>query len=158
MKPVWIVAYDFSSFSDAAARQAADDARAFGARLHLLHALNSEMLHEEQDWEIGASAGVTWHDYLSQARATASGALTAARAALREDHPDVEVSVEVVDGHPVDALVKAGDRPEVDRIVMGSHGRKGLRRWMLGSVAEQVVRRAHVPVLVVKHAEPPQAE
>jgi nucleotide-binding universal stress UspA family protein len=42
------------------------------------------------------------------------------------------------------------DVQEGDLIVMGSHGRSGLRRWVLGSVAEEVLRHAKVPVLMVK--------
>jgi nucleotide-binding universal stress UspA family protein len=40
-----------------------------------------------------------------------------------------------------------------DFIVMGSHGRSGLRRWVLGSVAEELLRHANVPVLMVKAPE-----
>ena len=56
----------------------------------------------------------------------------------------------VVDGNAEAALVAAAIENEADLIVLGSHGRRGLRRLFLGSVAEAVVETATVPVLVVR--------
>ena len=50
---------------------------------------------------------------------------------------------------PAAAIVDRAHRPDVDMIVMATHGRTGLSRWRLGSVAERVVRAATVPVLVI---------
>lgn len=47
------------------------------------------------------------------------------------------------------AIVEYADEADVDLIVMGTHGRRGLNRWLLGSVTERVVRSADVPVLTV---------
>ena len=55
-----------------------------------------------------------------------------------------------VEGRPDDTIVAAAKEEAVDLIVLGSHGRRGLRRFFLGSVAEAVVRSATVPVLVVR--------
>lgn len=56
-------------------------------------------------------------------------------------------------GHPVEAIVEEAGRWEADLIVVGTHGRQGLSRLMLGSVAEGVLRRAGCPVLVVRSAD-----
>jgi nucleotide-binding universal stress UspA family protein len=65
---------------------------------------------------------------------------------------DKELKVEylVVEGDPVQAILKSAAERGCDLIVMGSHGRSGLKRLLLGSVAEKVIRKAICPVLVVK--------
>lgn len=57
---------------------------------------------------------------------------------------------EVVVGQPGRAIVVFADERDCDHIVMGSHGRSGVSRVLLGSVAESVMRRAHAPVTVVR--------
>jgi nucleotide-binding universal stress UspA family protein len=53
-------------------------------------------------------------------------------------------------GFPVAEILRFADREHIDLIVIGSHGRTGFSRLLMGSVAEGVVRKAHCPVLVVK--------
>lgn len=71
-----------------------------------------------------------------------------------EERVDEGVTVERVTevGKPTDVIVDfAGDEDnDIDHVVMGSHGRKGVSRLLLGSVAETVVRRSSVPVTVVR--------
>ncbi|HET9392445.1 MAG TPA: universal stress protein [Candidatus Rubrimentiphilum sp.] len=62
----------------------------------------------------------------------------------------VPAKTEVVEGHPTDAILQVAKKHRGDIIVMGSHGRTGLRRLFLGSVAESVLRSADIPVLVVR--------
>jgi nucleotide-binding universal stress UspA family protein len=59
-------------------------------------------------------------------------------------------------GDPVDEIVRLADEEEVEMIVMATHGRTGLSRMLMGSVAEGVVRRANCPVLTVKR--PPMVQ
>jgi nucleotide-binding universal stress UspA family protein len=59
--------------------------------------------------------------------------------------------VEVLDGAPVDSIVEYARETSVDLIIVGSHGRSGLSRLVLGSVAEGVIRNAASPVMVVRH-------
>ncbi|HXP93489.1 MAG TPA: universal stress protein [Candidatus Binatia bacterium] len=56
----------------------------------------------------------------------------------------------LVEGNTVDSIVAEANRRSADMIVLGSHGRKGLERLFLGSVAEGVLRKAKVPVLIVR--------
>jgi nucleotide-binding universal stress UspA family protein len=65
------------------------------------------------------------------------------------DGYDVSVTTVVADGKPVREILDCADEHDVDQIVMGSHGRTGVARVLLGSVAEQVVRRAECPTTVV---------
>ncbi|ELZ01559.1 UspA domain-containing protein [Natrialba chahannaoensis JCM 10990] len=57
---------------------------------------------------------------------------------------------ELIEGRPARAIVDYAREHPVDRIVIGSHGRTGVSRALLGSVAERVVRRAPVPVTIVR--------
>jgi len=61
---------------------------------------------------------------------------------------DVDRALKV--GRPIQAIVDYADYRDIDQIVMGSHGRSGMSRILLGSVAETVVRRATVPVTVIR--------
>ncbi len=66
--------------------------------------------------------------------------------------PDPQVPYEhhLITGAPADAIVRLAETENVDLIVMGTHGRTGLSRLVMGSVAEAVVRRAPCPVLTYK--------
>jgi nucleotide-binding universal stress UspA family protein len=67
----------------------------------------------------------------------------------------VDIELDVADGDPVDVIVRAAEARHTDLIVVGTHGRSGMDRLMLGSVAESVVRKAACPVLTVpRRAEP----
>jgi len=56
----------------------------------------------------------------------------------------------VVEGPPADTILAFAARSGSDLIAMGTHGRSGINRWMLGSVAERVLRASRVPVLTVR--------
>jgi len=63
---------------------------------------------------------------------------------------DLAVEREIEVGKPIRTIVEYAEDSDVDQIVMGSHGRSGVTRILLGSVAEAVVRRSPVPVTVVR--------
>ena len=70
---------------------------------------------------------------------------------LLEDVPDdVAVETALEAGEPARTIVAYADDNEVDGIVIGSHGRSGPARYLLGSTAETVVRRSAVPVTIVR--------
>ncbi|MBZ6494286.1 universal stress protein [Natrinema longum] len=60
------------------------------------------------------------------------------------------IETETVVGQPSDAVVDYAVENEVDRIIVGSHGRTGFSRVLLGSVAERIARQAPVPVTIVR--------
>jgi nucleotide-binding universal stress UspA family protein len=62
----------------------------------------------------------------------------------------VAMDTQVLEGYPSSALLNVAKDTTADLIVMGSHGRTGLKRLWLGSVAESVVREATIPVLIVR--------
>jgi nucleotide-binding universal stress UspA family protein len=72
--------------------------------------------------------------------------------AARATKAGVRVSVLLRDGDPSDQIVRAGRATKADLIVVGTHGRRGLPKFFLGSVAERVVSRASCPVVTVRGA------
>lgn len=66
------------------------------------------------------------------------------------DEYGVTLETETTMGRPARSIVEFADTKTVDHVVMGSHGRSGVSRILLGSVAETVLRRAHCPVTIVR--------
>jgi nucleotide-binding universal stress UspA family protein len=66
------------------------------------------------------------------------------------DATDVEFRIETAAGEPARTIVEFAEATDVTHIVVGNHGRTGVSRVLLGSVAERVVRRSPVPVTVVR--------
>jgi nucleotide-binding universal stress UspA family protein len=67
----------------------------------------------------------------------------------RHSRFDVRVSGSLVEGKPHEEICRFADEKDVDIVVIGTHGRTGLARLLMGSVAERVVRTSSVPVLTV---------
>ncbi len=62
----------------------------------------------------------------------------------------LRVQTHVASGHPAEEILRFSTQDEQTLLVMTTHGRSGLRRILLGSVAMKVVQEAHVPVLLVR--------
>lgn len=75
-------------------------------------------------------------------------ALKGARALL--DAADVPYAFHISVGHVADTILRYAEEKGFDKIVMGTHGRSGLMQVLLGSIAEEVLRRADMPVTLVK--------
>lgn len=133
-----LVPVDFSQPSLAALRHALALALASGARVVLLHVL--EPFHASRLMDVAAVQ--------ADARRAANERLEALLIATRKTWP--AVSRELRAGHPVTTIIALAKRTQADLIVMGTRGQTGLRRRLIGSVAERVVREAHCPVLVVR--------
>jgi nucleotide-binding universal stress UspA family protein len=65
----------------------------------------------------------------------------------------LKVSSEIAEGGTADCILKIAEEKGVDLIAMSTHGRSGIARWLIGSVADRVVRTAKVPVLLVRPAQ-----
>lgn len=62
----------------------------------------------------------------------------------------LESAIIIEEGYPAEVILDAGESQNIDLIVMSTHGRSGLSRWVYGSVADKVMRRAADPVLLVR--------
>jgi nucleotide-binding universal stress UspA family protein len=66
----------------------------------------------------------------------------------------VEARGEVVTGHPAEEIIRFASENNIDLILMATHGRSGVKRWVLGSVADKVLRASEVPIWLVRAAIP----
>jgi nucleotide-binding universal stress UspA family protein len=64
--------------------------------------------------------------------------------------PGVSVKIIVGEGERSDAILNSAETENIDLIVMSSHARSGISRWLLGSVSGQVIRKAHIPVMLIR--------
>lgn len=136
-----LVAVDFGAASARALRVAGALASATGASLDALHAETLEAPPYFTPDQADALARQR-----ENARASAERYLTR----FAEQRGAAVARAIVADGPAYTAVLKLA--PEVDLVVMGTHGRTGPSRWWMGSVAERVVRESPVPVLVVRAA------
>jgi len=114
------------------------------ATMVLLHVINPA----EAGYSAQASLPSFSEEWYEREKETAEELFDELVTATEAHDVDVERIVEV--GRPTTAIVDYADDHDVDQIVMGSHGRSGVSRILLGSVAETVVRRASVPVTVAR--------
>lgn len=137
-----LVPVDFSSHSRAAAERACVMAAAAGVEIKLLHAMY--LLPASVEYSVSESV---WADL----RASEVAELEK----FERDFSDRGIHVHTVfeERYPADAIRAAARDSGVELIVMGSHGRQGIDRLLLGSVAEKTVQAAPVPVLVVRESE-----
>ena len=91
------------------------------------------------------SAAEAWYE---SARRAAEDRFDEAAEVAAEHGAAIDTAIEV--GRPSRVVVEYAEEHAVDHVVMGSHGRTGVSRFLLGSVAEAVVRRSPVPVTVVR--------
>jgi nucleotide-binding universal stress UspA family protein len=129
---------DFSDSSDSAFRLACSLARSHGARLHVLHVGTHPVITPVEG--IVPPEAERYHE-----------TLTDRLRAMRAEHPNLLMEHQLLFvGDPAGEILPVAQAINADLIVMGTHGRTGLRRLLMGSVAEQVVRRASCPVVTVK--------
>jgi len=88
--------------------------------------------------------GKRWHDEAKEE----SEAVEAAAHELADEH-DSSITTAAEDGVPSDVVLEYADENGVDHIVVGSHGRSGAKRLLLGSVAEAIARNASIPVTII---------
>ena len=128
----------------AAARAVAtgiDLARALGADLALIHVYEPLVAY-------GTEAGLPAGEVAALAKAEGQQLFDE----LRRHHAlGPEVKEFMKPGHAAETIVKTAKSWHADLIVIGSHGRGGVPRMLLGSVAEAVMRHAACPVLVIRH-------
>ena len=145
-----LVPHDFSASANHATAIARDEARLHGASIVLLHVV-------DLPYQLGpdavivppeTGAPISIKEYAIQ---SAENHLQDIVNRLAKD--DTTATAVVAVGTPVDEINRTIDDHRVDLVVMGTHGRTGLRHLMAGSVTERVVRTSKVPVLTIRHPE-----
>ena len=135
-----LVPTDGSPASDAAIEHAIDLARQYDATLHALYVVDGAAY---STLEAGSQVVV---DALQS-----EGEEATRRVAEAAERADVGCETVVATGTAYSTIRDYVDEHAIDVVVMGTHGRKGLDRYLLGSVTERVVRTSDVPVLTVRH-------
>jgi nucleotide-binding universal stress UspA family protein len=131
-----VVATDFSAASESALDHAVAIARHYNSKILLMHAIGSTP--DSQSWDEARIRG-------------ADKLLTHAEQKLcaeAEKHPDVECQRFLLTGTALEVVEHILSLDHIDLIVVGTHGTKGVRKLMMGSVAEQIFHHVRCPVLV----------
>jgi len=136
-----LVPIDFSDGSSRAVAQAVELARALGSSLELFHAYQLPV------FALPDSSVTVSPTYVADLTDRAQKELDRHREQLVSE--GLSVTTKLLEGNPADAIVERATAINAQMIVLGTHGRSGFRRFLLGSTAERVVRTATVPVLTV---------
>lgn len=135
-----VVGVDGSSSADQAIAFAAEEASEWGVPLHAVYA-----------WVPPLTPGLEYlwsEDLIESQRATAEESIAIGTSGLAERYPDLEIDREIIQAPPVGALVEAGKGATA--LVVGSRGRNGLSRLLLGSVSHGVLQALPCPVIVTR--------
>lgn len=134
---------DFSDASKNAFRYACEFARSMGSKIYLLHIVEPR--------PIAADMTLTYIPVEEDLEKAAREDIEPLAHEAREK--GIDVQVDVVIGIPSEVILHQIVESDASMLIMGSHGKTGLSRLLMGSVAEGVVRKAKVPVLIVKADE-----
>jgi nucleotide-binding universal stress UspA family protein len=135
-----VIATDGSESVTRAVRVALDLARRFDAAVHALYVVDAG--------EVESSPEELRDDLQNALESQGEDALAAVR-----DHADREVVTAVREGHPAPEITEYAREQNADVVATGTRGRHGENRFLIGSVAERVVRSCPVPVLTVRQLE-----
>ncbi|WIV68244.1 universal stress protein [Natrialbaceae archaeon AArc-T1-2] len=127
---------DGSDTSFRAMERAVHIAKPFDAKIHAL-AVIPQMTR-------GSQARTKWEERVKESHD---------RARELVESENLELTVETLEGPVASRIVQYADEHDVDLIVMGTHGRTGLHRFLVGSVAQRTIQMSSVPVLTVPPAE-----
>lgn len=142
-----LVPTDFSACSTHAAAEAIELASKLGAKVTLLHAYGLPIY-------VSPEGGQFLPNPQTLFEVSESARDELLRLKQRVVRPDVEVDCLTEQSPPADAILRIAEQGHYDLVVMGTHGRTGIKHLLVGSVAEKVVRTCATPVLTVhEHQE-----
>ena len=136
-----LIATDGSEYTKKAVDYGVDLSKHTGAKLHAIYVVDTAAFASipmDAAWE-------SMYELLRQ-----EGDEATKYVAEKAESEGVEIERLTVEGHPADELIKYAENNSIDMIILGTIGKSGLDRFLLGSVAEKVVRNSKIPVLVVR--------
>jgi nucleotide-binding universal stress UspA family protein len=140
-----LLAIDDSKFSEAAIESIIRQAKPQKTEVRVLHVIEAIPIYPDgQAWGYGPEAS----QVLEEQRKEAEGLVARAGKTLREKNFKVMTAIE--EGNPKEVIIDSAAEWQADLIVVGSHGRKGLDRFFMGSVSEAVARHARCSVQIVR--------
>ena len=131
---------DFSDCANHAFELACAVARDRGARLLLLHVILPPAAHGEV---VARRQAPNYYDELWNALR-----------AMRPTHGEIPIDHRLEEGDPAEVILRVAQESASGLIVLGTHGRTGVSRLLMGSVADEVVRKAACPVLTIRASVP----
>ncbi|HYL87749.1 MAG TPA: universal stress protein [Burkholderiales bacterium] len=141
-----LVPVDGSATSKAGLREAITLAKGQGAQLQLVHVADQHYIAL-----MGIESSGAIGEMMESTKRVGRGILRNAEAAAQKAGVKASsVLLETVTGPAADPIVRQAKKWGADLIVLGTHGRRGVRRLLMGSDAEQIVRYAPVPVMLVR--------
>jgi nucleotide-binding universal stress UspA family protein len=140
-----LVPTDFSEYSDRALQNAIDIAKQFKGKTYLLHVIGI-VIPYLADYSIDPRI----LNQVEDASITTSKRMLTVQLAKFPDSKSIEIITDIRRGAPYVEILKYQQEKKIDLIVIASHGKTGLLRHLIGSVAEKVVRNAKCPVLLVR--------
>jgi nucleotide-binding universal stress UspA family protein len=138
-----VIATDGSENTQRAISYGINLAKLSGATVHALHVVDTSSV--TQSWTAGKE---TMNEILREDGLKATFKVKKCGETL-----GIEVKEVLLEGHPSSEIIKFAENNGIDLIVMGTLGKTGIDRFLMGSVAEKVVRQSKVPVLVVRSEE-----
>ena len=143
-----LVPTDFSNYADNALRQAVDIAKQYHAKIFLLHVIGD---HIRQCIEDYCLSNAVVNEIERDSLMASIDKLKKEINRLSDDFSDIEISSYVKRGVPSEEVLREQEEKDIDLIVMASHGRTGISRILIGSVAEKVMRGAKCPVMLIRN-------
>ena len=137
-----LVPVDFAASSNKAFLYARELVKWWEGELHVIHVLDTEFL--------SGAVHITIEPLDESVTKWKKRAQEKLKNIYHVGGEELEGEIHIKEGKPHEEILKLADELDVEMIVIGSHGRKGLERAIFGSVAEKVTRMAKVPVLIVK--------
>jgi len=141
-----LVPTDFSKFSDTALKKAVDIASQYGSTIYLLHVIDKQIQECAIDYCLSYEV----------VEALKRESLKESEKRLKKERDaivkskDLKVVFDVKNGVPSEVILSEQKKKKIDLIVIASHGKTGLLKQLLGSVADKVIKGAPCPVIVVK--------
>ena len=142
-----LVPTDFSPYSDNALGHAIDIAKQYHAKVHLLHVIDEYIQQCVGEYCL---SNKTIEELEQVSVANAVDKLQKQRDRIAASSSDAEIAISVRQGVPYEEILHEQEEKAMDLIVLSSHGRTGILRILIGSVAEKVLRGAKCPVMLVR--------
>ena len=142
-----LVPTDFSTYSDKALRQAFDIAKQYNAKVYVIHVVHEKITDTIDDY------GITYPSYVKE---NEGKMIDEAKKKMKEQidkfpqSQELEIESDVQIGNISEAILQEEKNKGIDLIVIASLGRSGIAKYLIGSVARNVLKGAKCPVLLTK--------
>ncbi|MFN0296529.1 universal stress protein [Acinetobacter albensis] len=141
-----VVPVDGSETANAAVAKSIEFAQAFGSKIIVVQVLSLDPYIAAEY----ISAHQT-NDLIERARTSILESLDAAK--VKFNQYGIEVETKILEGQVIHReIIKVAEENHADLIIIGSHGRTGLKKFFLGSVAQSLLGESHIPVLIVRQS------